>query len=236
MAFVVKCKPCEYTAISQPYKAGRHRGIDLVNHNLYQKTPIVAVSDGTVVAASRGAWDRSYGNMVAIYHGNGTYTNYAHLSKIKVKVGQKVKAGTTIGLMGNTGNSTGTHLHFEVHKGRKWNRVNPYTYIKGVPTAKNMPKTTTITTSAPKSSFEKGHTYTLCDNMSIRISAGADKPKVPMSKWTADAKKHATKDGLLKKGTKVTCQGTEKYNGGIWMRTPSGWICAVGSTGTVFIK
>lgn len=129
MSLILKNKPCEYTAVSQPYKAGRHKGIDLVNHKLYSKTPIRATADGAVVAASKGAWDWSYGNMVAIYHGNGNYTNHAHLSKICVKRGQKIKAGTIIGYMGTTGNSTGIHLHFEVHKGRKWNRVNPKPYI-----------------------------------------------------------------------------------------------------------
>lgn len=140
MSLILMNKPCEYTGISQSYKAGKHRGIDLVNHKLYSKTPIVATADGVVVAASKGAWDWSYGNMVAIYHGNGNYTNHAHLSKIKVKVGQKVKAGDLLGYMGTTGRSTGIHLHFEVWdchdskgnvKPRNFNkhRVNPKPYL-----------------------------------------------------------------------------------------------------------
>ena len=129
MSLILKNKPCEYTGISQPYKPGKHRGIDLVNHKLYSKTPIRATADGVVVAASKGAWDKSYGNMVAVYHGDGNYTNHAHLSKISVKVGQKVKAGDLLGYMGTTGNSTGIHLHFEVHLGKKWNRVDPKPFM-----------------------------------------------------------------------------------------------------------
>lgn len=129
MTFSLKNKPCEYTGISQPFKAGKHKGIDLVNHKLYSKTPIRATQDGKVVAASKGAWHWSYGNMVAIYHGGGTYTNHAHLSKICVKVGKQVKAGDIIGYMGTTGRSTGIHLHFEIHLGKKWNRVNPKSYL-----------------------------------------------------------------------------------------------------------
>ena len=228
MAFSLKCKPCEYTRISQPYKVGKHRGIDLVNHKLYQKTPIRAAQDGKVVAAKKGAWDWSYGNMVAIYHGNGNYTNYAHLSKICTRVGKTVKAGTIIGYMGNTGNSTGTHLHFEVHLGRKWNRVNPYPYIK------NAKMTNASTSKKPK--FVVGKTYTLQENMNVRISYKTDAPLVGVKKWTKDAQKHATKSGLLKKGTKVTCKDSITYKGATWIKTPSGWICAVGSTGKVFIK
>lgn len=132
MTLKLKSKPCQYTRISQPYKPGKHKGIDLVNHKTYAKTPIVATADGVVVAASRGAWDKSYGNMVALYHGNGNYTNYAHLSKISVKVGQKVTANQQLGLMGTTGNSTGIHLHYEVHNGKKWNRVDPEPYMDKV--------------------------------------------------------------------------------------------------------
>lgn len=126
---ILKNKPCVYTGISQPYKAGKHRGIDLVNHKTYAKTPIRATAAGVVVAASTGAWDKSYGRMVAIYHGNGNYTNHAHLSKISVKVGQKVTPGQQLGLMGTSGNSTGIHLHYEIHLGKKWNRVNPKPYM-----------------------------------------------------------------------------------------------------------
>lgn len=79
-------------------------------------TPVKSVSNGTVVkAGANGAGDgSSYGNAIVIKHKNGTYSQYAHLSKLNVKAGQTVKAGQKIGLSGSTGNSSGPHLHFEI--------------------------------------------------------------------------------------------------------------------------
>ena len=126
MGFKIKELPIKWERISQPFKPGKHRGIDLAAPT---GRTVRACASGVVVAASYGAWDSSYGKMVAIRHSGGTYTNCAHLSKISVKVGQKVKAGTKIGECGSTGNSTGPHVHFEVHLERKWNRVNPAPYL-----------------------------------------------------------------------------------------------------------
>ncbi|OEU95327.1 peptidase [Streptomyces abyssalis] len=79
-------------------------------------TPVKSVSSGTVVKAGpNGAGDgSSYGNAIVIKHKNGTYSQYAHLSKLNVKAGQQVKTGEKIGLSGSTGNSSGPHLHFEI--------------------------------------------------------------------------------------------------------------------------
>ncbi|MET9395851.1 M23 family metallopeptidase [Streptomyces sp. NPDC006624] len=79
-------------------------------------TKVVATHGGTVVkAGGNGAGDGpAYGNAVVIKHGNGTYSQYAHLSKVTVKVGQIVKTGQEIAKSGNTGNSSGPHLHFEI--------------------------------------------------------------------------------------------------------------------------
>ncbi len=86
-------------------------------------TEIFATGNGIVKSAGR---ERGYGNCIDINHGYGYETFYAHLSKIKVKVGQKIKRGDVIGLIGNTGISTAPHLHYEVIKnGRK---VNPQNY------------------------------------------------------------------------------------------------------------
>lgn len=127
MKLILTNKPIRIDRISQPFKS-THKGIDLVDKR-GTKAPVYATADGVVVAASNGAWDWSYGNMVAIYHGSGNYTNHAHLSSIKVKVGKKVKAGDLIGYQGSTGRSTGNHLHFEIHLGKKWDRVNPEPYL-----------------------------------------------------------------------------------------------------------
>lgn len=206
------CKPCIYKKVSQGYSSN-HKGIDLANS---KGTPIYAVADGTIVAASYGAWDKSYGNEVAIYHGNGNYTNYAHLSKISIKNGQKVKAGTKIGEMGSTGNSTGNHLHFELHISKKWNRVNPKTYIDGAG------KISTISSNG----YTVGKTYTLQANMNVRSGAGTNYAKKKRNELTADAKKHSTVTGTLKKGTRVTCKAVKKTGSDIWIQIPSGWICA----------
>ena len=85
---------------------------------------MLAPARGVVVyAGPRGA----YGNMVAIDHGNGIVTHYAHQNRILVKVGDQVKRGQHIGDVGNTGRSTGPHLHYEVRVGGV--PVNPKRFI-----------------------------------------------------------------------------------------------------------
>jgi murein DD-endopeptidase MepM/ murein hydrolase activator NlpD len=88
-------------------------------------TPIYSTADGVVTHAG---WSSGYGRLIKIQHEFGIETRYAHLSKIRVNVGQRVSRGERIGDMGNTGRSTGTHLHYEVRVGGK--PVNPMTYIK----------------------------------------------------------------------------------------------------------
>lgn len=87
-----------------------HNGIDLVNGN--PNTPILASGDGQVVQAGSNYYDW-YGNYTVIKHADGMYTGYAHQSRIDVSVGQNVKQGQQIGLMGTTGPSTGEHCHFQ---------------------------------------------------------------------------------------------------------------------------
>lgn len=85
-----------------------HYGTDI---NLETGDTVVAAFDGMVRIAKL---NRSYGNVVIIRHSNGLETVYAHLSKILVEPGQKIEAGQTLGLGGNTGHSYGSHLHFEI--------------------------------------------------------------------------------------------------------------------------
>ncbi len=85
-------------------------------------TEIYATAQGTV---SETGWKQGYGNAIQINHGFGYETLYAHLSAIKVRTGQRVKRGDIIGLVGNTGKSTGPHLHYEVHyRGQAVNPMN----------------------------------------------------------------------------------------------------------------
>ncbi|MFE2432129.1 M23 family metallopeptidase [Streptomyces sp. NPDC059373] len=86
----------------------RHSGQDFAVNS---GTKVLAVHSGTVVTAG---WGGAYGNNIVIRHGHHTYSQYGHLSKIKVRVGQTVKTGQRIGFSGNTGNSSGPHLHFEI--------------------------------------------------------------------------------------------------------------------------
>ena len=99
-----------------------HSGTDFAGpHGM----PIYATADGVVTEAE---WSSGYGRMVTIQHAFGIETRYAHLSRIRVREGERVSRGDRIGDMGNTGRSTGTHLHYEVRVGGK--AVNPMIYIK----------------------------------------------------------------------------------------------------------
>lgn len=100
----------------------QHRGIDIARPSNYT----IKASDNGVVTFT--GWDGTYGNKIVINHNNGYETIYAHLSSITVSVGQVVGQGSKIGVMGSTGNSTGTHLHFEVHK--NGSLVNPLSLLR----------------------------------------------------------------------------------------------------------
>lgn len=106
--------------------SNKHSGQDFVAAT---GTPVKAANRGTVVEAG---WGGSYGNNIVIKHGDRTYTQYAHLSKIDVKVGQSVKAGQQIGKVGSTGNSTGPHLHFEARTAPVYGyAVEPLKFLRG---------------------------------------------------------------------------------------------------------
>ncbi|MFI8896475.1 M23 family metallopeptidase [Streptomyces paradoxus] len=96
-------------------------------------TQVVATHGGTVVkAGGNGAGDGpAYGNAVVIKHGNGTYSQYAHLSKVTVRIGQIVKTGQEIAKSGNTGNSSGPHLHFEIRTTPNYgSAVDPVKFLR----------------------------------------------------------------------------------------------------------
>ncbi|MDR1278361.1 MAG: M23 family metallopeptidase [Treponema sp.] len=100
-----------------------HKGIDLSTYR--QGDPVVSTADGQVVTVDYD--ETGFGNYVIIKHKHGYYTRYAHMQNFKVKIGQRVQQGEIIGWIGNTGLSTGPHLHYEVHIGS--DVVDPYKYI-----------------------------------------------------------------------------------------------------------
>lgn len=107
--------------ISNPYDGENHTGTDVVPASGTVDT-VIAHSEGEVVWVQTGqannpgsSGNESYGNAVKIKHNNGYYTLYAHLASVYVEQGQHVYKGDALGIMGNTGNSYGSHLHFEVH-------------------------------------------------------------------------------------------------------------------------
>jgi len=98
-----------------------HEGIDFTAPT---GSPIYATGSGRIVTAGP---DRGYGNCVVISHGFGYQTLYGHMYRIKARVGQQVKRGELIGYVGNTGLSSGSHLHYEVIKSGK--KINPINYF-----------------------------------------------------------------------------------------------------------
>ncbi|TJZ60444.1 M23 family peptidase [Sphingobacterium olei] len=98
-----------------------HSGIDLKGRT---GDPVKVTANGKVIFAG---YEGAYGNVVKVDHPNGFQTRYAHLSKTKVKKGQNIEVGTVVGLLGNTGRSTGSHLHYEILQNNK--KLNPEKYF-----------------------------------------------------------------------------------------------------------
>ncbi|MBU0951501.1 MAG: M23 family metallopeptidase [Elusimicrobia bacterium] len=122
--------PCKPNRITSPFGfrihpiTGRyefHTGLDIGGD---RGSKIVACANGKVIYAG---WSAGYGNLIIVDHGYGCRTYYGHLSKICIKVGDKVSRNQLIGLMGETGSTTGTHLHYEVRLGDK--SVNPTKFL-----------------------------------------------------------------------------------------------------------
>lgn len=105
------------------YVGGKHTGLDIGCMN---GSPIYAATDGLVVFAG---WKGAYGNTVELKANDTLTTSYHHMSRIAAVIGKNVSAGTVIGYIGSTGNSTGPHLHFEVRI--KGTAVDPEPYLSG---------------------------------------------------------------------------------------------------------
>ena len=104
-----------YKKLGKMWSKGYHTGVDFA---VPQGTDILAVADGKVANAN---WGKAYGtHIVQKIEGQDVWVIYAHLSKSLVKIGDEIKKGQHIGESGNTGNSSGPHLHFEVRDGARW--------------------------------------------------------------------------------------------------------------------
>ena len=112
----------QYTSGFGPRWGTMHYGTDMAAKH---GSAILATADGVINFAG---WEKGYGKLIKIKHDFGYETRYAHLSKISVSVGQRISQGDRIGKMGNTGRSTGTHLHYEIRRNGK--PINPMKYIR----------------------------------------------------------------------------------------------------------
>ena len=232
----MKCRVLEsgMCIITQEYKKGVHDGVDIVNTNSKGAHILgweVAHSDGVVVACRNdctGFEKGSYGNYVKLRHDDGYYTLYAHMAynTVKVKVGNKVKKGAVLGYMGNTGYSFGGHLHFEVRTPTDV-RIDPTPYLN-----KDLPS---------QDEFQKGYDYVTLNDMYVRWGAGTNYGIKLVKNLTADGKKNATSTNpnayaIYKKGTIYTALDVIRNENGIWARTPSGYVCMEGISGTKYAR
>ena len=114
-----------YGLPNSEYAAGYHTGTDFAVNT---GTPVLAIGPGSVVSAG---WQSGYGNAVVIKLSDGRYVLYGHLSAFKVHAGERVTGGERVALSGDTGNSTGPHLHFEVRTSNVYGAdIDPLAYLR----------------------------------------------------------------------------------------------------------
>lgn len=124
--------PTDQLHITSPFRDSRKRGSRYYTHQgidikADEGTPVFAVMDGIVIFVGKMG---NYGLIICLDHNNGWETRYAHLSRIHVKQHQQVKRGQKIGEVGQTGNATAPHLHFEIRINGK--PVDPLPWLKGL--------------------------------------------------------------------------------------------------------
>ena len=179
-----------------------HSGVDL-GWQTTQTDGILAHSDGKVVFCQTGhknnpgsSGNASYGNCVKLDHGNNYFTLYAHLSDVAVKLGQQVKKGQIIGHMGNTGNSYGAHLHFEVRNGAI-HCINPAPYIAadlpGLPTSDPKPENP----NTDKEEDDMTYAERYAEWKKFMDQYRAELAKKPASNWAKEAVDYVKKEGIM---------------------------------------
>lgn len=210
-----------------------HTGIDLIN---LENDLVVAFDDGEVVKVNKIGKKGGKACYVRIKHNNGYYTLYYHLKNksICVDVGQKVKKGEPLGIIGDTGIVTGIHLHFQIDKGNNETAIDPYEYIFNN-------KILVEEISNINDEFIKGKNYVTLYDMYVRYGAGESFAIKKYSKLSEDGKKNAvykkdTSNAVYKKGTIYTAIDIIVNNRGIWAKTPSGYVCMKGASGKVYAE
>lgn len=193
--------------ITQHYGNNGHTGVDLGSTS---DRKVFANAGGTVEQIQTGIPNakgstglRSYGNFVLIKHPNGMKTRYAHLASVSVKKGQQVKAGQQIGVQGNTGNSYGTHLHYEVYNS-KGVRINPEAYTQKAVYSAPAPKPAGVTGDITYQSYDNVKKCWL--------------PQVVNDRDDAGNAGHSM-GGIRAKATKATIYIQTHVKGGKWLST-----------------
>ena len=164
---------CEYKRKGS-WAAGWHTGIDMVCDD----DTIYGTCDGTVTQIG---YDNSYGNYIVVKAPDGKYHWFCHLSKVTCKVGDKISRTTKIGVMGNTGNSTGKHLHFEIRNSSNQyaDTISPASYM-GMPNKTGTYNTSDyqISSNTSNSNSSTGELKTLARNTNLRSAPTTSADKV----------------------------------------------------------
>lgn len=201
-------------------RSGFHKGVDLTgNPNVNNGYDYILAFDDGVVTAVCNTYSKTgkvggtgdMGNYVIINHGNGYKTRYMHMTKgsVTVRKGQTVKAGQVIGYMGNTGNSTGRHLHFDISINGKY--VDPKPYLYGTKTFE-------------VEGYIKG-TYVVIGDVNVRQGPGTNYNRKYYSQFTVNARSQVKKIAgrqvdYFPAGIRMTISQIQ----GTWGRCPSGWV------------
>lgn len=213
-----------------------HYGIDIVPADGTGNSKILCVADGEVTAVRKTG--EQYGNAcyIRIKHSNGLYSVYYHLktNTIKLNVGDKVKKGDELGIIGTTGISTGIHLHFQIDKGSNASSINPKDFVFN-----NVELFESKQTSTKPKSEQKKNNYKTLGTMYVRTGPGTIYTKKTVRQLTSDGKKNATSTNpndyaIYKKGTVFTAQEIVNNRYGTWAKTPSGYVCIKGQSKTVY--
>ncbi|HAB66604.1 MAG TPA: hypothetical protein DCE23_04470 [Firmicutes bacterium] len=239
--------PVNTINIKNPFKKG-HYGVDFGWDSSIKgaesNQPIYAVEKGKVISIQKQV---TGGNVLIIRHENGYVSEYAHLSKILVKLYDEVERGEHVANMGHSGIVTGPHLHFGLYKGTKLNYkdknnfVDPLKYLEKeknqIISSKSKEKEKIL--EKRKEVFPLGNYKTLSE-LNIRSGPGTNYSQKKVKDLTKDGKKNATSTNLnslavYKKGTVFTALEIIKKDG-VWTKTPSGYICIKGKSGKDYCK